>query len=347
VAESVAWPAYVRIGPRRYRERFGLAFEQFRAGQRFQHRPGLTLSQQDNRDECLDTLNQQMLHFDGHFAAQTEWARCLMDSTLTTKVAMGMTWKTFACKTGLLGFDEIALPGPVFGGDTLYAESEVLGCGDEAHDGSTGRIRVRTSGINQHGATVITLVYHLLVPRGNGEEAADPETRHRSHAEVEPGVYRERMGLFLEDIEQGEIYEHRPGWTPSAADSARGTLRALDHTGVFAGWHPHPHPSAAATAINPLHVLAAVTGMQTKTFSRIVANLAWQDVRFPSPVRDGETVFAESTVVETRPSRSRPGQGIVHLRTAASTEAGQTVCAFDRKVLVHRRGHGPYDAAGY
>ena len=93
MTESAAWAAYEPLGLNRYRERFGLWFDQFRAGQRFQHRPGLTLSQQDNRDECLDTLNQQMLHFDARFAAATEWDRCLMDSTLTTKVIIGMTWK--------------------------------------------------------------------------------------------------------------------------------------------------------------------------------------------------------------------------------------------------------------
>ena len=48
-----------------------------------------------SRDECLDTLNSQMLHFDEQFAAHTEWKKCLMDSTLTMKVIMGMTWKTF------------------------------------------------------------------------------------------------------------------------------------------------------------------------------------------------------------------------------------------------------------
>ena len=346
MADTGAWPAYVEIGPRRYRERFGLAFEELRAGLRFQHRPGLTLSQQDNRDECLDTLNQQMLHFDQRFAAHTEWTRCLMDSTLTTKVVMGMTWKTFARRTDLLGFDEIALTAPLFGGDTVYAESEVLSRSASENEEQTGRVRVRTSGVNQHGDIVATFVYHLAVPRGDDDDRAG-ELRHRSHAEVEPGVYRERMGLFLEDIEAGEVYEHRPGWTCSAETSERDTLRALDHSGVFAGWHAGQRGSAGSGRINPLHVLAAVTGMQTKTFSRIVANLAWQHVRFPSPVRDGETVYAESAVVETRPSRSRAGQGIVHLRATAATEAGRTVCAFERKVLVYARGHGPYEAAGY
>ncbi|MBI2497092.1 MAG: hypothetical protein HYV75_03945 [Opitutae bacterium] len=104
--------AYVPTGEKRWRERFGLDFEQFAAGQKFQHRPGLTLSQQDSRDECLDTLNQQMLHFDAQFAGHTEWKQCLMDSTLTTKVVIGMTWKTFAKRTRLLSFDEITLTNP-------------------------------------------------------------------------------------------------------------------------------------------------------------------------------------------------------------------------------------------
>ena len=345
MAETRRWSAYVRTGPRRYRERFGLGFDELRVGLRFQHRPGLTLSQQDNRDECLDTLNQQMLHFDQRFAAHTEWGRCLMDSTLTTKVVMGMTWKTFATRTRLLGFDEIALTAPVFGGDTLYAESEVLAC--DARDDGTGAVRVRTNGLTQDGANAATLVYQLVVPgRPEGEEPA-LGPRHGSHVEVEPGVYRERMGLFLEDIEVGETYEHRPGWTCSATRSARETLRALDHSGVFEGWHPQPRDRERDSGINPLHVLAAVTGMQTKTFSRIVANLAWQQVRFLEPVRDGETVYAESTVLDTRASRSRAGQGIVHLRTTAGTDEGRTVCAFERKVLVYARGHGPYEAAGY
>ena len=87
--------------------------------------------------------------------------------------------------------------------------------------------------------------------------------------------------------------------------------------------------------------------MQTKTFSRVVANLAWQHVRFPGPVHDGETVYAETTVVDARPSRSRQGQGIVHLGLRAATEDGRPVCTFERKVLIYARGQGPYDGAGY
>jgi itaconyl-CoA hydratase len=269
-----------------------------------------------------------------------------VDSTLTTKVVMGMTWKTFATRTGLIGFDEIALTAPVFGGDTVYAESEVLE--RQARADGTGVVQVRTRGVRHDGAICATLVYQIVVPRRPVEApTAAVSPRHRSHVEVEPGVHRERMGLFLDDIEPGETYEHRPGWTCSAGFSARDTLRALDQSGALMASPPDPPDRFRPSDINPLHVLAAVTGMQTKTFSHIVANLAWQDVRFPEPARDGDTVFAESTVMDTRPSRSRAGQGIVRLRAVGVTDTGRTVCTFDRQVLVHARGHGRFEAAGY
>lgn len=162
--------AYVATGPQRFRERFGLDFEQFAVGQKFKHRPGVTLSQQDSRDECLDTLNQQMLHFDEQFAAHGEWKKCLMDSTLTTKVVLGMTWKTFAKRVQLLGFDEITLPKPTFGGDTLYAESEILEHAAHADTRTAGRVKVRTIGLNQRGETVAVLVWEALIARAGHDE---------------------------------------------------------------------------------------------------------------------------------------------------------------------------------
>ena len=157
--------AYLPTGEKRYRERFGLDFEQFAIGQKFKHRPGLTLSQQDSRDECLDTVNSQMLHFDEQFALHTEWKKCLMDSTLTTKVVMGLTWKTFARRTRLLGFDEITLSKPMFGGDTVYAESEIIERTDWPEDAKVGRLKVCTQGLNQRGEVVAKLVYDVLIAR--------------------------------------------------------------------------------------------------------------------------------------------------------------------------------------
>lgn len=169
LAPLMEFAAFVPVGEKRFRERFGLDFEQFVVGQKFKHRPGLTLSQQDSRDECLDTLNQQMLHFDEHFVTHGEWKKCLVDSTLTTKVVMGMTWKTFAKRTRLLAFDEITLTKPMFGGDTVYAESEILEKA-ETEDANAGRLKVRTLGLNQRGEVVATLVWDGLFAKAGKDD---------------------------------------------------------------------------------------------------------------------------------------------------------------------------------
>jgi len=171
--------------------------------------------------------------------------------------------------------------------------------------------------------------------------------RHASHIEVEPGVFLERMGLFFEDVIVGETYEHRPGKTFTADESVTQTLRALDQTPALTDAHFHESTVRGPMTITPLHVLAVMTGMMTKTFSRIVANLAWKNVKFHAPVRAGDTLYAESAVLEKRESKSRPGQGVLHVRTLAKTHDGRVVCSFERMILVYGRGQGPYDAAGY
>ena len=171
--------------------------------------------------------------------------------------------------------------------------------------------------------------------------------RHASHVEVSPGVFLERMGLFFEDVVVGETYEHRPGKTFTAEESVAHTLRALDQTPALTDLHYHARTVGGAPVINPLHMLAVLTGMMTKTFSKIVANLAWKNVKFHEPVRAGDTVYAESTVLEKRESKSRPGQGIIHVRTAARTHDGRLVCTFERMILIYGRDQGPYEAAGY
>jgi itaconyl-CoA hydratase len=173
------------------------------------------------------------------------------------------------------------------------------------------------------------------------------DPRHASHLEVAPGVFLERMGLFFEDVVIGEIYEHRPGKTFTAAESIQQTLRSLDQMPALTDLHFHGQINRGPLPINPTHVLAVLTGMMTKTFSKIVANLAWKNVRFHSSVLAGETIYAESTVLEKRESKSRPGQGIIHVRTTAKTHDGRLVCTFERMILIYGRGQGPYEAAGY
>jgi itaconyl-CoA hydratase len=157
-----AFASHLPVGERRFRERLGLDFEEFAPGQVFKHRPGLTISQQDNVEEALDTLNRAMLHYDARYAAHTEWGRPLVVSTLTIQRVIGMTGKTFGKRARVLGLGEITLPHPVFGGDTLYAETEVREVRDERHP-SWGRLGLLTRGVNQRGAVVCEIAWEIEV----------------------------------------------------------------------------------------------------------------------------------------------------------------------------------------
>ena len=107
----------------------GLYFEEFTAGQVFKHQPGRTVTEADNVLFTTMTMNPQPLHLDAAFAAQTEFGQRLVNSLLTLGIAVGLSVRdtTLGTTVANLGFDKIEFPKPVFHGDTLYVETEIVG----------------------------------------------------------------------------------------------------------------------------------------------------------------------------------------------------------------------------
>src|SRR5713101_246610 len=97
------------------------------------------------------------------YGAKTEWKRPLVVSTLTLQWLIGLTWKTFGKKIRILAWADISMTKPVFGGDTLYAETEIKDKQDIAADPACGRLTVVTEGVNQDGGVVCSMEYDLLV----------------------------------------------------------------------------------------------------------------------------------------------------------------------------------------
>lgn len=106
----------------------GLYFEEFTVGQVFKHQPGRTVTEADNVLFTTMTMNPQPLHLDAAFAAQTEFGQRLVNSLLTLGIAVGLSVgdTTLGTTVANLGFDKIAFPKPVFHGDTLYVETEIM-----------------------------------------------------------------------------------------------------------------------------------------------------------------------------------------------------------------------------
>ncbi|MAE09193.1 MAG: dehydratase [Bacteroidetes bacterium] len=348
--------AYVKIEENRYREVFGLSFEEFEVGQKFKHRPGLTISQQDNKDEALDTINNAQLHYDGHYASKTEWKSCLGVSTLTLQKVIGMTWKTFGKKQRIIGYDDIAMTHPVFGGDTLYAESEIVAKEECYRDPEVGILTVLTCALNQKDEVVSKISYRMLVyKQGNhplekdaGENFMIAEgDKFASHHQTEDGVYMEEVGIYFEDLTIGEVYEHRPAKTFTAEENRMHALRSLEWSPQYANFHYAEKFHSGRVPINETFLVGAVTALTTRTFDRVVANLQWKNIKLPHPTYAGDTVYAESKILFKRESKSRPEQGIMQADTYAYNQHGELVCSYERHFLIYKKGLGPYKAAGY
>lgn len=162
---KILYPAYFSLGNNRYRERFGLDFEDFREGQVFKHRPGYTITQQDNIADCMDTLNQAMLHYDAKYASETEFSSPLMVTTALIQRLIGMTWKTFNRRKAITRWDHITMKAPIFAGDTLYSESRIVGSPASSEDEQCGKLTIVTCGINQKDIVFCEMQYQALIYR--------------------------------------------------------------------------------------------------------------------------------------------------------------------------------------
>ncbi len=154
------------VGPNRYRESYGRYLEDFKVGDTYEHRPGRTITEADNTWFTLLTMNQHPIHFDHEYAKKSEFGKPLVNSCLTVSIVAGMSVSDVSQKNiANLGWDKIVMPAPVFHGDTLYAESEVLGVRESKSRPTQGIVIVKTLAKNQNGVEVISFERTMLVPK--------------------------------------------------------------------------------------------------------------------------------------------------------------------------------------
>jgi itaconyl-CoA hydratase len=157
---------------KRIRARPGRSYEDFTVGDVYEHRPGRTISEADNTWFTLLTMNSHPLHFDHAYAAKTEFGRPLVNSCLTLAMVTGMSVDDVSYRAiGNLGWDKVRLSAPVFAGDTIYAESEVLAKRESKSRPHQGVVTVRTRGLKADGTEFMSFERTVLVPmRGHETE---------------------------------------------------------------------------------------------------------------------------------------------------------------------------------
>jgi itaconyl-CoA hydratase len=152
------------VGPGRLRKSAGRYYEDFVVGETYEHRPGRTISETDNTWFTLLTMNQHPVHFDAAYAAKSEFGRPLVNSCLTLSIVAGMSVADVSQKAiANLGWTDIKLTAPVFVGDTIYAESEVIAKRQSKSRPHQGVVTVRTTGKKADGTVFMTYERTVLV----------------------------------------------------------------------------------------------------------------------------------------------------------------------------------------
>jgi acyl dehydratase len=155
-----------KVGENRYRETFGRYYEEFQVGDVYEHRPGRTVTQNENIWFTLLTMNTHPMHFDEEYAKASEFGKCIVCSPFTVALMVGMSVSDVSQKAiANLGWGDIKLTHPLFAGDTLYAHSEVLQKRDSKSRPGAGLVSVKTTGTNQDGVVVCTFERTMLIAK--------------------------------------------------------------------------------------------------------------------------------------------------------------------------------------
>ena len=152
----------------------------------------------------------------------------------------------------------------------------------------------------------------------------------------------EQRGLWFDEFEEGVRYLHRPGRTVTETDNVLFTTLTMNTQGLHLDAHWAAEQPFGERLVNSMFTLATIVGASVTqlTLGTIVANLGFSEVTFPAPLRHGDTLYSETTVLAKRLSESRPGQGIVTLEHVGRNQDGVVVARAVRSTLVWtREGH--------
>jgi acyl dehydratase len=166
--------------------------------------------------------------------------------------------------------------------------------------------------------------------------------------QIAPNRYRESFGRYYEDFEIGDFYEHRPGRTITETDNIWFTLLTMNtHPMHFDSEYAKASEFGKCIVCSPFTVALMVGMSVTDVSQKAIANLGWTDIKLTHPLFAGDTLYAESEVLEKRESASRPGAGIVTVKTIGKNQDGKVVGVFNRTMLIAKRGHSVEDKVNY
>jgi acyl dehydratase len=148
----------------------------------------------------------------------------------------------------------------------------------------------------------------------------------------------EQRGLWFDELEIGVVYVHRPGRTVSEADNTLFTTLTMNTQALHLDEAWSATQPFGRRVVNSLFTLSTLVGLSVSQLTQgtTVANLGLSEVRFPAPVFHGDTLYAETAVLDKRLSRTRPGEGVVTFEHTARNQRGEVVAVAVRSALMLR-----------
>ena len=145
-------------------------------------------------------------------------------------------------------------------------------------------------------------------------------------------------GRYLEEFEVGAVYKHWPAKTVTEAEDHLFCLLTMNHHPLHINDVYASNSQQGKNVVAGPYVYALIFGMTVNDVSgKAIANLATEELSHPAPVFHGDTLFAESEVLDVRPSQSKGDRGVVRVHTRVHKQDGTLVAEFKRAVLVPRR----------
>ncbi len=149
------------------------------------------------------------------------------------------------------------------------------------------------------------------------------------------------MARYFDDFALGQTFKHWPGRTITEFDNTWFTLMTMNTNPIHFDAAYAEKSQHGQRLVNGLLVMATVVGMSVKDISEnAIANLEYESVRHTGPTFAGDTLYAETTVLEVAPSKSKSDRGVLYVETRGVNQRGETVMVLRRRVLVPRRPAG-------
>jgi acyl dehydratase len=146
------------------------------------------------------------------------------------------------------------------------------------------------------------------------------------------------FGQYFEDFEVGQVFRHWPGRTISEADDTWFSLLTMNQNPLHIDAHYASQTQHGQRLVVGTLVFSIAVGMSVADVSgRAIANLEYNEIKHTAPVFHGDTIYAESKILDKRESRSKEDRGIVHVETRAFNQRGETVLTYKRRVLIPKR----------